>query len=91
METILEAMGCETVDLLSIDARDQEMDILKAIPLSKYYINVLTVEFVEGSISDSSVLKYLLDHGYHAEHQFVNHPLHRNDLVFTRKKHKGKT
>lgn len=82
----MEAMDRETVDMLSIDAKDQEMDILKAIPLSEYFINVLTVEFVEGSVSDSSVLKYLLDNNYHAEHQFVNHPLHRNDLVFTRKK-----
>ncbi|XP_062593418.1 uncharacterized protein LOC134254901 [Saccostrea cucullata] len=86
LESILNALGKNTVDLLSVDARDQEMEILKAIPLSKYSINVITVEFVEGSGSDMSVMKYLLDHGYHANHQFVNHPLHRNDMVFTRKK-----
>lgn len=43
METILEAMGKKTVDLLSLDAKDQEMDILQAIPLSNYSINVITV------------------------------------------------
>lgn len=80
----MEALGRRTVDLLSVDARDQEMDILQAIPLSNYSIRVITVEFVEGSESDSSVMKYLMNNGYHANHQFVNHPLHRNDLVFTR-------
>ncbi|XP_061194220.1 uncharacterized protein LOC133202419 [Saccostrea echinata] len=86
LESILNALDKNTVDLLSVDARDQEMELLKAIPLSKYAVNVITVEFVEGSGSDLSVMRYLLDHGYHANHQFVNHPLHRNDMVFTRKK-----
>ncbi|XP_061194732.1 uncharacterized protein LOC133202876 [Saccostrea echinata] len=86
LESILNALDKNTVDLLSVDARDQEMELLKAIPLSKYAVNVITVEFVEGSGSDLSVMRYLLDHGYHANHQFVNHPLNRNDMVFTRKK-----
>lgn len=86
MESILEAMGKKTVDLLSLDAKDQEMDILQAIPFSNYSINVITVEFVEGSDSDMNVMKFLMNHGYHANHQFVNHPLHRNDMVFTKEK-----
>lgn len=86
MESILEAIGKKTVDLLSLDAKDQEMDILQAIPFSNYSIKVITVEFVEGSVSDMNVMKYLMSNGYHANHQFVNHPLHRNDMVFTKEK-----
>lgn len=82
----MEAMDKKTVDLLSLDAKDQEMDILQAIPFSNYSINVITVEFVEGSDSDMNVMKFLMNHGYNANHQFVNHPLHRNDMVFTKEK-----
>lgn len=57
MESILEALGKKTVDLLSLDAKDQEMDILQAIH-SNYSVNVITVEFVEGSDSDMNVMKF---------------------------------
>lgn len=68
MEFILEVMGKKIVDLLSLDVKDQEMDILQVIFLLNYLINVIIVEFVEGLDSDMNVMKFLMNYGYYVNY-----------------------
>lgn len=67
MEFILEVMGKKIVDLLSLDVKDQEMNILQVIYLN-YLINVIIVEFVEGLDSDMNVMKFLMNYGYYVNY-----------------------
>lgn len=68
MEFILEVLGKKIVDLLSLDVKDQEMDILQVIFLLNYLINVIIVEFVEGLDSDMNVMKFLMNYGYYVNY-----------------------
>lgn len=68
MEFILEVMGKKIVDLLSLDVKDQEMDILQVIFFLNYLINVIIVEFVEGLDSDMNVMKFLMNYGYYVNY-----------------------
>lgn len=61
-------MGKKIVDLLSLDVKDQEMDILQVIFLLNYLINVIIVEFVEGLDSDMNVMKFLMNYGYYVNY-----------------------
>lgn len=60
-------MGKKIVDLLSLDVKDQEMNILQVIYLN-YLINVIIVEFVEGLDSDMNVMKFLMNYGYYVNY-----------------------
>lgn len=68
MEFILEVLGKKIVDLLSLDVKDQEMDILQVIFFLNYLINVIIVEFVEGLDSDMNVMKFLMNYGYYVNY-----------------------
>lgn len=61
-------MDKKIVDLLSLDVKDQEMDILQVIFLLNYLINVIIVEFVEGLDSDMNVMKFLMNYGYYVNY-----------------------
>lgn len=61
-------MGKKIVDLLSLDVKDQEMDILQVIFFLNYLINVIIVEFVEGLDSDMNVMKFLMNYGYYVNY-----------------------
>lgn len=61
-------MGKKIIDLLSLDVKDQEMDILQVIFLLNYLINVIIVEFVEGLDSDMNVMKFLMNYGYYVNY-----------------------
>lgn len=61
-------MDKKIVDLLSLDVKDQEMDILQVIFFLNYLINVIIVEFVEGLDSDMNVMKFLINYGYYVNY-----------------------
>lgn len=61
-------MDKKIVDLLSLDVKDQEMDILQVIFFLNYLINVIIVEFVEGLDSDMNVMKFLMNYGYYVNY-----------------------
>lgn len=61
-------MDKKIVDLLSLDVKDQEMDILQVIFLLNYLINVIIVEFVEGLDSDMNVMIFLMNYGYYVNY-----------------------
>ncbi|KAK3095255.1 hypothetical protein FSP39_012257 [Pinctada imbricata] len=84
METIIKAHGFLHINMLSVDAKDQELDILKTVPFEKVLIDVITVEFSHGSSAHGPILKFLDSKNYTAFHQFVNHPLKKSDLLFVR-------
>ncbi|OWF42172.1 uncharacterized protein LOC110461501 [Mizuhopecten yessoensis] len=85
METIVAATGKNTIDVLSINVREQELEILGAIPFDKLNISVVSIEFSHNSSAYLDVIRFMSNINYVAIHQFVYHPLHKVDVVFAKK------
>ena len=79
------ATGLRHFHLLSVDAKDQELEILQTLPLHIFTIDVITVEFSDGSEAQGPIISHLNSVGYVALHHFVNHPYRKSDLIFARK------
>ncbi|KAJ8310491.1 hypothetical protein KUTeg_012356 [Tegillarca granosa] len=84
METILMASGHRNIDLLAINVKSKEYDILQSIPFDKFDIKTLSIEFTKGSDSEMDIIKYLTSQGFRAQHEFANHLVKKSDLVFVK-------
>ncbi|XP_060082560.1 uncharacterized protein LOC132561869 [Ylistrum balloti] len=85
METVLSAAGVKTIDILSINVREEEMEILHAIPFDKFNIRVVSIEFSHNSNAYVDALKFMSSLNYVVIHQFVYHPLLKVDFIFVKK------
>ncbi|XP_069104619.1 uncharacterized protein [Argopecten irradians] len=85
LETILAATGQKVIDILSINVRDEEEDIVRIIPFHKLDIRVVSIEFSHDTNSYIEIVKYMAKIDYVAIHQIVYHPLHKVDFVFAKK------
>lgn len=84
METILLASGRRNIDLLAINVKSKEYEILESIPFDKFNIKTISIEFTRGSDREIDIIKYLTTHGFRAQHEFANHLVKKSDLVFVK-------
>ncbi|XP_033759829.1 uncharacterized protein LOC117341998 isoform X1 [Pecten maximus] len=84
METILAATEQKVIDILSINVREEELDIIHAIPFDKVDIRVVSIEFSHNSGAYVDAIKFMSNINYVALHQFVYHPWNKVDFVFAK-------
>lgn len=79
---IATAIGRRQIDLVTINAKGRELEILQTIPFNIIEIEILSVEFEEEMAHD--IIQYMKNQGYTAINLMDNRILNKRDLIFKR-------
>lgn len=82
--SIILATKMKTIDLLSINVKGKELNILHSIPFDKVDVSVITIKEQTGYQPETDIIKYMKSHGYRAIHKFINAVLGVDDIVFSK-------
>jgi len=64
LENILDQLGIQEIDFISIDTEGTEVDVLEGLNLSKYRPKFILAEYNTSSKANNQLSPYLFTHGY---------------------------